>query len=69
VLLYYGALEQALATANIGALLRPGGLLLTNTRLDDLPGLREVKAGELLTVFSDPPGDGEVAYAYRLGPP
>jgi SAM-dependent methyltransferase len=69
LLLYYGALEQALATANIGALLRPGGLLLTNTRLDDLPGLREVKAGELLTVFSDRPGDGEVVYAYRLGPP
>jgi predicted TPR repeat methyltransferase len=67
VLLYYGALEQALATANIASLLRPDGLLLTNTRLDDLPGIGQAKVGESLTVFSDRPGDGEVVFTYRLG--
>jgi SAM-dependent methyltransferase len=33
VLLYYGPFDQALAIANIGAALRPGGLLLTNTNV------------------------------------
>ena len=67
ILVYYDAAEQAMAIANIAGLLRPGGLLLTNTRLDDLPGLGGARVGETLTVFSDRPGDGEVIYAYRLG--
>ena len=33
VLVYYGAFEQALASINLAAMLRPGGLLLTNHAL------------------------------------
>ena len=64
VLLYYDAAEQPLATSNIAHLLRPGGILLTNTRLAPIaPGL--APAGETLTIFSSRPGDGETVYAYQ----
>ena len=33
VLLYYNAFEQALAMANINAMLRPGGVFLSNYRV------------------------------------
>jgi predicted TPR repeat methyltransferase len=65
VLLYYGRLEQALAASNIAALLAPGGLFLTNTKLDDLPALSLQKVGETATAFSDRPGDGEYVFVYR----
>jgi hypothetical protein len=38
IFLYYGAFEQALALENAGAALKPGGLLLTNDRLPEVPG-------------------------------
>jgi SAM-dependent methyltransferase len=65
VLLYYDTAEQALAVSNMAHLLRPGGLILTNTRLDETtsPGL--TMAGETRTTFSSRSGDGEVVYAYR----
>ena len=67
ILLYYDPIEQALAAANIAYLLRPGGLLLTNTRLSTVPpGLQPVD--DTLTVFSSRPGDGEVVYAYQRQP-
>jgi hypothetical protein len=38
IFLYYDALEQALALENVGAMLKPAGLLLTNDRLPEVPG-------------------------------
>jgi hypothetical protein len=38
IFVYYGAFQQALALENIGAMLKPGGLLLTNDRLPEFPG-------------------------------
>ncbi len=38
IFVYYGAFEQALALENVGAMLKPGGLLLTNDRLPEVPG-------------------------------
>jgi SAM-dependent methyltransferase len=38
IFIYYGAFEQALALENIGAMLKPGGLLLTNDRLPEVAG-------------------------------
>ena len=35
---YYGALEQAFALENAGAMLKPGGFLLTNDQLPEFPG-------------------------------
>jgi hypothetical protein len=37
ILVYYEPFEQALALANVAAMLRPGGLFLTNTLKDTLP--------------------------------
>lgn len=38
IFVYYDAFEQALALENAGAMLKPGGLLLTNDRLPEVPG-------------------------------
>lgn len=38
VFVYYDAFEQTLALENAGAMLKPGGLLLTNDRLREVPG-------------------------------
>ena len=40
VLLYYDVFEQALAAANVAAMLRPGGLFVTNTAILPTPPLR-----------------------------
>jgi SAM-dependent methyltransferase len=37
IFVYYDALDQMLALENIGAMLKPGGLLLTNDRLPEVP--------------------------------
>jgi len=65
VLLYYGTFEQMLAVLNITAMLAPGGLLLTNTKLDDLPAFPLRRVAETATAFSDRPGDGEYVFVYR----
>jgi SAM-dependent methyltransferase len=38
IFVYYSPFEQALALENVGAMLKPGGVLLTNDRLPELPG-------------------------------
>ena len=38
IFIYYGPFEQSLALENAGAMLKPGGLLLTNDRLPEVPG-------------------------------
>jgi hypothetical protein len=38
IFVYYDAFEQMLALGNAGAMLKPGGLLLTNDRLPELAG-------------------------------
>jgi len=40
VLVYYDIFEQALAAANAAAMLRPGGLLVTNTAVLPTPPLQ-----------------------------
>ncbi len=40
IFVYYNAFEQTLALENAGAMLKPGGLLLTNDRLAEVPGGR-----------------------------
>jgi hypothetical protein len=49
ILLYYGVFEQALAVANIAHMMRPGGVLLTNNRVFELPSvpIREVGATDV----------------------
>lgn len=38
IFVYYDAFQQSLALENAGAMLKPGGLLLTNDRLPVVPG-------------------------------
>ncbi len=38
IFVYYDAFQQTLALENAGAMLKPGGLLLTNDRLPEVPG-------------------------------
>ncbi len=45
IFVYYGPFEQALALENVGAMLKPGGLLLTNDRLPEVPGGSMRQAG------------------------
>jgi SAM-dependent methyltransferase len=45
IFVYYDAFEQTLALENAGAMLKPGGLLLTNDRLPEVPGGSMRQAG------------------------
>lgn len=45
IFVYYDPFEQTLALENAGAMLKPGGLLLSNDRLPELPGGRMKLAG------------------------
>ena len=40
VFVYYDRLEQALALQNVSTLLKPGGILLSNDELPEIPGSR-----------------------------
>jgi SAM-dependent methyltransferase len=54
IFVYYDAFEQTLALENAGAMLKPGGLLLTNDRLPVLPGGSMRLAGVTVVPFDAP---------------
>ena len=45
ILVYYDVFEQSLALANIASMLRPGGILLTNTPIFQLPSIPLTQVG------------------------
>jgi hypothetical protein len=53
IFLYYDAFEQMLALENTGAMLKPGGMLLTNDRLPEVPGGSMRQAGVTDVRFDD----------------
>jgi hypothetical protein len=55
IFIYYGEFEQSLARANVSAMLKPGGFLLTNDKLPDVVA-SGLQAGEptVLVVARDP---------------
>ncbi len=62
IFVYYGGLEQALARANLGTMIKPGGFLLTN---EVLPGAAPSKlADSLQTSLLVAQGDTEYVYGY-----
>lgn len=67
VFVYYDTLDQSLALANVEAMLRPGGLLLSNNALLELPALRMRSVGYLTVQYSDRPDDGDHVVWYRRG--
>lgn len=64
ILVYYDRFEQALAEANIAAMLKPGGILLTN---DDLPRIANVLTNIASTTvrYTDEPIRTDTIYIYR----
>jgi SAM-dependent methyltransferase len=58
ILLYYDVFEQSLAAANIAAMLRPGGFLLSNDRIFELPGGPVAAAGRTDVAYMNVPGSG-----------
>jgi hypothetical protein len=69
MLLYYDEVEQALAVANMMALLNRDGLLVVNTKLSPAVARGLVEVEQHTAVFSTRPGDGEIVYAYRRAAP
>ena len=65
VFVYYDVLDQALAASNVAAMLRPGGLLLSNNALIELPSTNLRSAGYLTVQYSDRPDDGDHVVWYR----
>jgi len=60
VLIYYDVFEQALALTNLAALLRPGGLLLSNNALFQLPAIPIAEVGATDVVHMPLPGLGDL---------
>ena len=54
IFVYYDAFEQTLALENAGAMLKPGGLLLTNDRLPEVPGGSMRLAGITVVPYDSP---------------
>lgn len=67
ILVYYDVFEQSLALANIESLLRPGGLLLSNNALLELPVLKMKSVGYQTTVYSERENDGDHIVWYQRG--
>ncbi len=68
IFLYYGGFEQSLARVNVAAMLKPGGYLLSNDKLQDTvsSGLDQVMVTEVpMTV---PPVITDYIYCYRRTP-
>jgi len=65
ILVYYNEFEQALALANLQQMIRPGGLLLTNNGLPEVPALKMKQLGHSTTEYSSRPGDGDHIIWYQ----
>jgi hypothetical protein len=65
VFLYYDEFQQALAMTNVERMLRPGGLLLSNNALVELPSSRVRYVGNTTLTYSDRKGNGDTIVWYR----
>ena len=68
IFLYYGGFEQSLARVNVAAMLKPGGYLLSNDKLQDTvpSGLDQVMVTEIPMTM--PPVITDYIYCYRRTP-
>lgn len=65
IFVYYDVFEQCLALANVEEMLRPGGLLLSNNALLELPGSKIHSVDYLTVVYSSRADDGDHIVWYR----
>jgi len=68
ILVYYDNFEQSLALLNVERMLRPGGFLLSNNALLELPFMRVRSLDYLTVVYSDRPDDGDHIIWYQRQP-
>ncbi|HQR40688.1 MAG TPA: class I SAM-dependent methyltransferase, partial [Blastocatellia bacterium] len=68
ILVYYDVFEQSLALVNVSKMLRPGGFLLSNNALFELPSTPMRSAGYTTAVYSDKPDDGDHIVWYQRQP-
>jgi len=59
IFVYYDTLEQALALQNVSAMLKPGGILLTNSALPEMPEIPMKAAGHTNVQYSTGAGQGD----------
>jgi hypothetical protein len=62
VLLYYDAFQQSLALTNISAMLRPGGIFLTNYHVAPVGSMESTDS---VTTGLDPQHNGDTLFVYR----
>jgi hypothetical protein len=65
IFVYYNIFEQCLALANVGDMLKPGGFLLSNNALLELPTHTLHSVDYQTVVYSDRPDDGDHIVWYR----
>lgn len=65
ILVYYDVFDQSLALANIAAMLRPGGIFLSNTTLSELPVLPIGSIGFSDVVYLETPKLGDRLVWYQ----
>jgi hypothetical protein len=65
IFVYYDNLDQSLAMANVERMLRPGGFMLSNNALLELPFSRVHSVGYATVVYSDRPDDGDHIVWYQ----
>ena len=65
VFVYYDVLEQVLALSNVRSMLKPGGILLSNNALLELPSSGMRSAGYVTVEYSDVRDDGDHIVWYR----
>src|SRR5579859_110490 len=65
ILVYYENFEQSLAMTNIAAMLKPGGFLLTNNALLELPSSEMHSVGYQTAVYSERADDGDHIVWYQ----
>ena len=68
VFVYYDLFQQCLALANVERMLRPGGFLLSNNVLLELPFSKVRSVAYQATAYSDRPADGDNIVWYRRLP-
>jgi hypothetical protein len=65
IFLYYGAFEQSLARANVSAMLRPGGFLISNDKLADTAPSELTDVLEVPIDMSEQPLIQDIVFFYR----
>ena len=65
VLVYYSVFEQSLALTNVASMLRPGGFLLSNNVLVEVPATPMHAIGDTRVIYSDHPDDTDDIVWYR----